>query len=208
MNADKIQNVYSQTGAHSKSELSLTSVLKIPFQCLKSPFCKFLLLGVFSFSLGALADDHSSKTVEKAQAELAVGAKKVQVVFTQKDDKTVLVSIMGEGFTDSSVHGLHIHEFGKCEGPEYKTAGGHFNPTSMPHGAPSMKTHVGDLGNVTGDKKGHYKHELTLHNVSLNGENSILGKSVVLHAKADDFKTQPSGDSGSRVGCSVIEQKK
>lgn len=103
-------------------------------------------------------------------------------------------------------HGFHIHEKGDCSAPDGSSAGEHFNPTSKRHGSPAdADRHVGDLGNITADRNGRAHYERIDKVIELEGENSIIGRSVVIHAKADDFKTQPSGDSGKRVSCGVIE---
>ena len=103
-------------------------------------------------------------------------------------------------------HGLHIHEKGDCSDPEAKAAGGHFNPTAMHHAGPMDKEHhAGDLGNieVKADGTGHL--EITTSMLTVKpGANSVVGRAVVFHEKADDFKTQPTGDAGGRLGCGVI----
>jgi superoxide dismutase, Cu-Zn family len=102
-------------------------------------------------------------------------------------------------------HGFHIHEFGDCSSPDANSAGGHFNPTEMTHGSPTAdKHHAGDMGNIEADKNGHARLEVTDPSISLEGPNSIIGRSVIVHAQADDFKTQPTGGSGARVACGVI----
>ncbi len=103
------------------------------------------------------------------------------------------------------LHGFHVHEFGDCSAPNATSAGGHYNPTDMPHAAQTAaKRHEGDLGNVEADKGGHARLEITDKALRLEGPHSIIGRSVVVHARADDFKTQPTGDSGARVACGVI----
>lgn len=102
-------------------------------------------------------------------------------------------------------HGFHIHEFGDCSSPDAASAGGHFNPGDMPHGAPGAdKRHAGDLGNIEADKNGHARLEVTDNKISFSGPNSIIGRSIVVHAQADDYKSQPTGNSGARVACGVI----
>ena len=87
-----------------------------------------------------------------------------------------------------------------------KCAGGHFNPTGMPHAGPDdAKRHVGDLGNLKADSTGNASYKRTDDVISLNGRNSIIGRSLIVHAKPDDFKTQqPPGNAGDRIGCGVI----
>jgi superoxide dismutase, Cu-Zn family len=107
-------------------------------------------------------------------------------------------------------HGFHVHEFGDCSAADASSAGAHFNSTSQPHGAPDAAArHVGDMGNVEADASGAAKLTYLDHNMSLaNDQRSIIGRSVVVHAKADDLKSQPAGDSGARVACGVIGRAK
>jgi superoxide dismutase, Cu-Zn family len=105
-------------------------------------------------------------------------------------------------------HAIHVHETGKCE-PPFKTAGGHFNPGKKDHGAllPSG-AHAGDLPNVFAAADGTLKFELLTPDLTLApGPNSVFdadGSSIVLHAKADDYRSQPAGDSGDRIACGVL----
>ena len=103
-------------------------------------------------------------------------------------------------------HGFHIHEFGDCSAADASSAGGHFNPTNQPHAGPDAAArHEGDMGNVEADASGNAKLDYVDHQISLaNDARSAIGRSVVVHAKADDLKTQPSGDSGARIACGVI----
>ena len=105
-------------------------------------------------------------------------------------------------------HGLHIHERGDCSAPDASSAGDHFNPRGAPHGSPQdplSERHLGDLGNVTAGADGVAQVDIQIAGLSLEGPESIIGKALVVHADADDFETQPSGDSGDRLGCGVIE---
>jgi len=132
------------------------------------------------------------------------GSKVAGVVSFTKDGKGVRVVAKIEGLSPGP-HGFHIHEFGNCTSPDANSAGGHFNPTDMPHAGPkSEKRHAGDLGNLEADKNGVARLEWTDNAMSLEGPESIIGRSVIVHAQADDFKTQPTGASGARVACGVI----
>jgi superoxide dismutase, Cu-Zn family len=103
-------------------------------------------------------------------------------------------------------HGFHIHEFGDCSSADGNSAGAHFNPTNKPHGAPTAKErHDGDMGNIEADASGTAKLSYVDHELSLaSGERSIIGHAVIVHTKADDLKSQPTGDAGARVACGVI----
>lgn len=103
-------------------------------------------------------------------------------------------------------HGFHVHEFGDCSSADGSSAGGHFNPTHEPHAGPdAVARHVGDMGNVDADASSKAKLDYVDHHMSLtNEQTSVIGRAVIVHAKPDDLKSQPSGDSGARVACGVI----
>src|SRR4051812_43129952 len=150
-------------------------------------------------------DGMSSKNTMAVAVVEGLGDHKVKgkVTFTQKEDG---VEIVGE-FTglQPGEHGFHVHEFGDCSMADGKCAGGHFNPNGGKHSSPDDPgRHAGDFGNIKADSVGKASYKRMDSMVSLNGPNSIIGRSVIVHAKADDMKTQPSGDSGDRIGCGVI----
>jgi Cu-Zn family superoxide dismutase len=125
------------------------------------------------------------------------------VVFTQKGDK---VEITGEimGLTPGK-HGFHVHEFGDCSKPDGMSAGGHFNPDQKKHGGPHDDArHVGDLGNIEADDSGKAVIKMSDTLVQLHGPHSVIGRSIIVHAKADDLTSQPAGDAGGRIACGVI----
>lgn len=104
-------------------------------------------------------------------------------------------------------HGLHVHEFGDCSAPDASSAGGHFNPGGAPHAGPSdLRRHAGDLGNITIESNGTGHLEIVSDLLTVRpGPNSVVGKAVVFHEKADDLRTQPTGDAGGRLGCGVVQ---
>ena len=106
-------------------------------------------------------------------------------------------------------HGIHIHTVGKCDGPDFTTAGGHFNPEMKKHGKDNpMGPHMGDLPNLTVAADGKGKATITAMGVTLSdGPDSLFddgGTALVIHAAADDYKTDPSGNSGARIACGII----
>jgi Cu-Zn family superoxide dismutase len=119
----------------------------------------------------------------------------------------IKISGMVQGLKPDSEFGFHFHEKGDCSAPDAASAGAHFNPTSQDHGNPSAQPHhAGDMLNVKSDAQGVAEVSIDNPDVSLQtGQpNDIIGKALVLHAKPDDYKTQPSGDSGDRIGCGVV----
>jgi superoxide dismutase, Cu-Zn family len=126
-----------------------------------------------------------------------------KVTFT-KAEGGVKVEAHVTGLTPGK-HGFHIHEFGDCSAADGTSAGGHFNPTGDPHAGPKDdKRHEGDMGNIEADKDGAVALEYVDAKLSFDGPGSILGRGVIVHAAADDFKTQPTGNAGGRLGCGVI----
>ena len=125
------------------------------------------------------------------------------VTFTRTEDEIKVVADV-TGLTPGK-HGFHIHEFGDCSSPDGKAAGGHFNPTKAPHaGHDAAQRHVGDLGNIEADSAGKAHLQLTDKLMTMSGEKSIIGRGLIVHEKADDLKTQPTGDAGGRLACGVI----
>jgi superoxide dismutase, Cu-Zn family len=109
------------------------------------------------------------------------------------------------------VHAIHIHNVGKCEAPAFTTAGGHFNPDNKKHGMENPDgPHAGDLPNFTAGPDGTAKVNVVAQGVTLtDGDHSLFhsgGTALVIHAMADDYKTDPSGNSGPRIACGVIEK--
>jgi len=110
-------------------------------------------------------------------------------------------------------HGIHIHNVGKCDGPAFTTAGGHFNPTSAHHGVKNAQEphpHLGDLENLKVGENGKASATFLISGATFGeGQNSLFhdgGTALVIHAKADDLTSDPSGNSGDRIVCGVIEK--
>jgi Cu-Zn family superoxide dismutase len=112
------------------------------------------------------------------------------------------------GLAPNGEFGFHIHEKGDCSAPDASSAGEHFNPTSAQHGSPQADTHhAGDMLNVKSDAQGAAVIDAVASGVSLDSgqPNGVRGKAIVLHEKADDYTSQPAGNSGARIACGVID---
>ncbi len=109
-------------------------------------------------------------------------------------------------------HALHVHTVGKCDPPDFTSAGGHFNPTMKQHGKDNPNgAHVGDLPNFEANSQGAATISHTVPGMTLDdGPNSLFhpgGTALVIHAMPDDYKTDPSGNAGARIACGVIEKE-
>jgi Cu-Zn family superoxide dismutase len=147
----------------------------------------------------------ATATLESRSGSTVTG----KVTFTQKDGK-VLMKVSAKGLTPGT-HAIHLHDKGDCSAPDATSAGGHWNPTSEDHGKwGHAPFHHGDIGNLVADAKG--KAELTVESelwtLGDGKPSDVVGHAVVVHAKEDDFTTQPTGNAGGRIACGIIEVKK
>jgi Cu-Zn family superoxide dismutase len=160
-------------------------------------------------ALAALGCTHQQLGEPRHHATLAPtqGNKAAGTVELIPVDGAVRLTGTITGLEPNSEHGFHVHEKGDCSAPDASSAGGHFNPTSQVHGNPaSPPHHAGDTPNLLADAQGNAQVNATLEGVTVgSGPNDLLGKALVLHAKVDDYKSQPAGNSGSRIACGVIE---
>lgn len=171
-----------------------------------------LTTGLFSMA-GAVAPAQDAKPVKEIKVSLinSQGQSAGKAVLKQKKNGVeVKVSVENIPFGE---HGVHIHQNPVCEAPDFKTAGGHFNPEAKQHGFQNpMGHHAGDTPsnlNVGEDHRGSATWTLTGVTLQPGAPNSLLangGTSLMVHEKADDMKTDPSGNSGNRIACGVIKQ--
>lgn len=126
------------------------------------------------------------------------------ITFTETADG-VSIHARVEG-APTGMHGFHIHEVGDCSSEDFKSAGGHFNPTGAPHGGPTdAERHGGDLGNIEIGEDGIGHLEVSSEQLTVaEGENSVVGRGVILHEGEDDLETQPTGAAGARLACGVV----
>jgi Cu-Zn family superoxide dismutase len=164
-----------------------------------------LLAGLLCAAISAAYAQDTTKAMAKLEPKS--GSKVTgTITFTQSGDEVEVTGDI-ENLTPGK-HGFHIHDKGDCSAPDASSAGGHFNPTHQHHGGPmTAERHEGDLGNIEADKDGK-AHVQWKGKMSLGGADSIIGKSVVVHEKEDDLKTDPAGNAGARVACGVIEAEK
>lgn len=120
-----------------------------------------------------------------------------------KTDKGITVVGTVTGLEPGSLHGFHVHEFGKC-GNDGRDAGEHFNPTQKSHGDINPNSHLGDLGNIKADAQGKASVSLMKKEGSLEGPNGFKGRAIIVHAMPDDLSSQPSGNSGARIACGIL----
>lgn len=127
------------------------------------------------------------------------------VTFTQDGDVVRVVAVVSGAAAGD--HGFHVHENGDCSAADFTSAGGHFNPTAGIHGGPSAEErHAGDLGNITIGEDGTGRLELTTDMLTVAvGPESVVGRAIILHEKADDLVSQPTGDAGGRVACGIVQ---
>jgi len=154
--------------------------------------------------------DAAVDEVDEAVANLEMAPDRVSaglVSFTQEADGVKIVAhIIG---APVGTHGLHVHDIGDCSAADFTSAGGHFNPTDAPHGGPEDgERHAGDLGNIVIGEDGNGHLELVSQMLSLyDGDNAVIGRAVILHEKADDLVSQPTGAAGARLACGVVAPK-
>ena len=169
----------------------------------QNSFSSILLLPLFllMFGLTNLLADEPTKAI--AVLHSASGSQVAGTVTFTKSGDTVQVVADITGLTPGK-HAFHIHEFGDCSAADAASAGSHFNPMKKQHGAPdAAERHAGDLGNIEADKTGKAHLELKDNMLMFSGENSILGRAVIVHEKVDDW-SQPTGNAGGRVACGVV----
>ena len=129
------------------------------------------------------------------------------VTFTQTGSN-VLVNADIRGLKPNAEHGFHIHDKGDCSSGDGMSTGGHFNPTTQPHGAHGTGNHhSGDLPSLVADANGVAKLRFESSTITIDsGVTNIIGRGLIVHRDPDDYKTQPTGNSGPRLACAVISK--
>lgn len=158
-------------------------------------------------ALGQTMATAQAKPGASARLVDATGAARGTATFTETPaGLSVAIDAMG---LPPGAKGFHIHTVGKCEGPDFGSAGGHWNPTSHQHGKDNPAgPHMGDMNNITVMANGRGRMTAVIPNGKLrSGPTPLLdadGAAIMIHADADDYKTDPAGNSGKRIACGVI----
>ena len=128
-----------------------------------------------------------------------------EATFEQVGDR-VHVTVFVQGLKPGQEHGLHIHEVGDCSSGDGMSTKGHFNPFGKPHAhAGTPERHAGDLPSLKAGKDGRAKVDVQIDVITVGpGPASVVGRGLIVHADPDDYKTQPTGNSGARLACAVI----
>jgi Cu-Zn family superoxide dismutase len=188
-------------------------------QLLRSSILASMLASMLVSLLAGSALADGKKTPEPAPAKPAAGkpvtvklsnakGQSVGTATLAADPGGVKITLAVKGLTAGD-HAIHIHETAKCDGPDFKSAGGHLNPEHKKHGKDNPDgAHAGDMPNFTVDAKGASTATVMAPGVTLDdGPHSVFtggGTALVIHAKADDMKTDPAGAAGDRIACGVI----
>lgn len=170
-----------------------------------------ILAGVVCFgAMGAtfaLAQD--ATTMQRARAAFVDGnGTNIGMAELTDTPQGVLIELDISNLPPAQWVAFHIHETGKCDPHDgHKSAGGHFNPDGHEHGYLAAKgPHAGDMPNQYVHADGSLRTQVFKSGARLaSGEFNILGRALMIHAKPDDYKTQPTGDAGDRIACAVIE---
>jgi superoxide dismutase, Cu-Zn family len=171
---------------------------------------KLIAMGLCAITLPACAL-HRGGTIYEDPSAVAVlsptqGSSVHGTVTFVRTNEVALVKVQLMGFKPNSTHGLHIHENGDCTVRDGSSAGGPFNPTSSEHGGPnSPPRRGGDLGNITADSKGEVYSSFKIGDIAFGtGQDSIIGRGLVVHADRDELKSSPDGNAGARLACGII----
>lgn len=169
---------------------------------------RYLLIVLFSIALiGCQNNERTTLEVDMYNAS----SDKVGTATFNEEPNGVSIKLKVEGLYPG-LHGIHVHEYPKCEGPDFKSSGSHFNPDGKEHGLLITEgSHTGDLPNIEVDDDGIVDVELMVAEATLlEGKKSLLkggGKSLIIHSEMDDGISQPSGNSGERLVCGKITLK-
>lgn len=160
-----------------------------------------------SLAAGCASMGLSSKPAAVANLEPTTGnTARGTVTFTQDGDE-VRVRATVSGLKPGAEHGFHVHEKGDCSSGDGMSAGGHYNPTGQPHGPQRSAHHAGDMPSLKADAYGNANVTFELKGVAIgSGPADLVGRGLIVHRDPDDYTTQPTGNSGARIACAVIQK--
>lgn len=168
-----------------------------------------LLLASHAPGLAAIVDESGEAVAKLAPTKDSNAAGTATFSSAGKDGVRIKIEV--SGLKPGSEHGWHVHEKGDCSAPDATSAGGHFSLQGQQHGPQEGdKYHAGDLGNLKADAQGKASKTLLVPDSKLtlaSGPASVVGKAVIVHGGPDDLKSQPSGNSGPRIACGVVERQ-
>src|SRR5687768_12692216 len=175
--------------------------------------------GVLSLGTAALAADPSGHAADAGAAKAMKGkppgkgataelkdarGTKIGTATLTEDKGAVTVKLEVSGLQPGP-RAFHIHAIGKCEGPDFKSAGPHYNPHNKKHGSENPEgPHAGDMPNIVVGADGKGTAEVTVAKTTLGALLANMGTSLVVHEKEDDNKTDPAGNAGARIACGVV----
>lgn len=175
------------------------------------------ILVAASFNLTACSQNKASPpdaTAAKSQLNHTISATDGTALGTllleDLGAKGTKITVTVDGISPG-LHAMHFHQTGKCDAPDFKSSGGHYNPEGSSHGHKTQDgPHAGDMMNVNvaSDRTGTFI--VTNEQVSINGDHGLPalldadGTALILHAGADDYQSQPSGAAGARIGCAIV----
>ena len=166
---------------------------------------RMIAISILALSIGACSrgNEVAVATLQPKSGTQVTGT----ATFTQKGD-TLEIVVSAKTLTPGK-HGIHVHEKGDCSASDASSAGPHFAPGGGQHAGPTdPKRHAGDLGNLEAGADGSVTVTITTDVMRLgSGDRDITGRAIVIHGDPDDLTTQPSGNSGGRIACGVIEKK-
>ena len=181
---------------------------------------RLLLLGSAALAIAACATDSGAPEPE-GPIESTIGppvltadvrdrqGRSLARARVEQSGDSLRVSVEAAGMT-SGTYGVHIHMVGRCDPPGFATAGAHWNPTGQVHGKDNPRgMHKGDLPNLMVGADGRGSFEYTIPHAVLSGmlPTKLIdgdGAAMVIHARPDDYRTDPSGNSGARIACGVL----
>jgi len=186
--------------------IDLTTENKGKVEMMIRRISRAILVAVFVCAVTSCSQNDGRIGSAVAVLHPSAGSSVQGVVRFEQQPEQVVIRVELSGLKPNAIHGFHIHEFGDCRAADASSAGGHYSPRDTKHGDPKDPFHhAGDLGNLRTDGEGRVETRLFADYITINGKkNPVLGRAVIVHEKADDLLSQPSGAAGDRWACGVI----